>query len=564
MKTSKQLLMLGMLSALSAAASAAEGTGATGPAAVDTSQWKCESCKFEPGMSGTLDVGVGAVSDKAGKFGEYNGLDKQGGYFIGGGSARSRDADGSYWNLDASNLGLDSRSLNAEGGRQGSYKLLLKYDGLPHIISDNAQTPFSGNGGDTLTLPGGVGSLQTVGIGTERKRLGVGASWIPVRDWEYALNFRHETKDGSKRTAGSFFVNAAQLVEPVDYVTDQVDASASYSGKKSQFKLAYYGSIFRNGNQSLTWQDPYPPIDGEIRGRLALAPANQFHQILASAGYQFSERTRATADIAFGRMTQDSSFLPYVIDGPVTPPSVNARARTLDAALKLSSVVTSKLRLNAAFTRNDRDNQTPQASYAVVTTDMPTFIGPARTNLPYSFTQDKLKLSADYRASAALRGSVGADFDWHKRTFQEVDRTREDTAWGKISARINDKVDLSLKLAHGERRMSGTYQSIAAITTAENPVLRRYSMANRSRDSAGLRADFAAADTVTVGIGAAWARDAYTDSPVGLNSGSDFNLSGDVSAALTPQTHMHFFLNHQEIESKQYGSRAFSAADWSG
>ena len=39
MKTSKPLLLLGALGALSAAAGDA--------AAVDTSQWKCESCPFE-------------------------------------------------------------------------------------------------------------------------------------------------------------------------------------------------------------------------------------------------------------------------------------------------------------------------------------------------------------------------------------------------------------------------------------------------------------------------------------------------------------------------------------
>ena len=275
MKTSNQLFLLGMLSALSAAAAAADDASGTGQASVDTSQWKCESCKFEQGLSGTVDVGAGSVSDKSAKFGEYNGLNKKGAFFIGDGAVRSRGTDGAYWNLNASNLGLDSRSLDAEGGQQGKYKLLLKYDELPHFISDSALTPFVGNGGASLTLPPGfvrggttdamslAGTLQQVEIGTQRKRLGVGASWIPMSDWEYAVNFRHETKDGTKRTAGSFFVNSAQLVEPVDYVTDQVDASASYTGKKFQMKLAYYGSTFRNSNESLTWQDPYAPIDGE-------------------------------------------------------------------------------------------------------------------------------------------------------------------------------------------------------------------------------------------------------------------------------------------------------------
>lgn len=434
MTTSNQLLLLGVLSALSSAAGA-----------VDTSQWKCESCKFEQGVSGTVEVGVGSVSEKSEEFGQYNGLHEKGGFLIGGGTLRSRGEDGAYWNIDASNLGLDTRAVDAEGGKQGSYKLRFKYDESIHRIWDKALTPFSGSGAAALTLPAGfvkagttgamkslAGSLQSVEMGTQRKLLGLGASWNRSSEWEYAVNFRHEKREGSiLRTGGAFFVNSAQLIDPVDYVTDQVDASASYAGKKFQLKLAYYGSKFRNDNHALTWENPFtqvplpPPVFPDM-GQLALPPDNQFHQVLATAGYQFNDKTRLSADIALGRMTQNDNFLPYAIGAPGLPGgSVNARAATLDAALKLSSALTDRLRLNAAYTHNDRDNQTPQAAYNVVTTDMPTFVGPARTNLPYSFTQDKLKLSADYRASAKLRGSVGADFDAHKRTFADVNTTRE-------------------------------------------------------------------------------------------------------------------------------------------
>jgi MtrB/PioB family decaheme-associated outer membrane protein len=415
-----------------------------------------------------VDVGAEAVSDKSAKFGDFTGLNKKGGYFIGDASANYRGKDADYWRLNASNLGLDSRSVDAEGGKQGSYKLLLNYDELPHYVSDNALTPFIGSGGASLTLPAGfvrgsttntmtslAGALQTIDIGTERKRLGAGASWMPTRNWEYAISFQHETKDGTKRTAGSFFVNTSQLVEPVDYVTDQVDASATYTGKKLQLKFAYYGSTFRDGNSALTWQDPYAPVAGETAGQLALPPDNQFHQLQATGGYQFSDKTRLSGDIAFGRMLQNESFLASTQNGTLVVPglpgsSLNGRVATLDAGLKLTSAVNDRLRLNAAYTHNDRDNQTPQASYPSVATDM--FAEAPRTNLPYSFKQDMLKLSADYMASAKLRGAIGADFDAHRRTFAEVDTTRENTVWGKINSHVSDKLDLTLKLTHGERR----------------------------------------------------------------------------------------------------------------
>ena len=570
MKTSNQLLLLGVLSALSSAAA-----GADSAAAPDTSQWKCESCKFETGVTGSVDVGAGSVSDKSAEFGQYNGLHKKGGFLIGEGSVRSRGEDGAYWNLDAANLGLDTRSIDAEGGKQGSYKLRLNYDETTHRIWDGAQTPFGGAGGASLTLPPGfaaattagmplAGAMQQVDLYTQRKQVGVGASWNRTSQWEYAVNFRHETKEGNiLRTGGAFFVNSTQLVEPVDYVTDQVDASASYSGKKFQLKLAYYGSKFGNGNRSLSWDDPYTAIAGETAGRLALAPDNQFHQVSATAGYRFSDKTRFSGDIALGRMTQNDSFLPYAMTVAGPGGSLNGRAATVDAALKLSSAVTDRLRLSAAYTHNDRDNQTPQASYNWVTTDMPTFVGAPRTNLPYSFKQDKLKLGADYRILANLRGLVGADFDTSKRSYQEVDKTQDNTAWGKLSSRVMDKVDVTFKLARAERRFSGIYQVVPG-AALENPLMRKFNMANRTRDTVGLRADFPVAERINIGVGYETSDDKYTDSSIGLTSAKDSNLNGDVTVVITEVTNLHFFANRQEIKSKQAGSQIFAAPDWIG
>lgn len=576
MKTATRLFLLSTLAALPATAGAADA--ATGPAAVDTSKWKCELCKFEDGVSGSVDVGAGYVSDSSYKFGEYNGLYKEGGYFIGDGTVRYRGRDAVYWDANASNLGLDARSLDAEGGQQGKYKLLLDYDELPHFISDSTKTPFIGNGSASLTLPAGfpagatglmplASTLQPVDLRKKRKRLGVGASWTPVRAWDFGVQFRRETREGTKGSAGSFFVNAAQLIAPVDYETDQIDASASYTNDKFQAKFAYYGSIFRNSDASLMWQNPYTPaLPGAVAGQLALPPDNQFHQLSASLGYQFTDRTRGTADIAFGRMTQDESFLAPTLNTTLAVPalpgaSLDGRADTLNASFKLNSAVTDQLRLNAAYIHNDRDNRTSQATYDWVTTDM--FLAAPRTNLPYSFTQDKLKLSADYRATALIKASVGYDYDEHERTFQEVDKTRENTVWGKLTTRALENVDLTLKLARGKRDNSG-YQPVAAVTPPENPLLRKYNMADRTRDRAELRADIAASDKINIGFQVDRSEDDYSASTIGLTSGEDFNLSGDLTVLLTEQTSLHFFANRQVIKSKQSGSQTFSTADWQG
>jgi len=571
MKTAIQLSLLGMLSTLSAAAA--------GQAAPDTLKWQCKLCKFEDGLSGTVEVGGGYVSDSSFKFGEYNGLYREGGFAIGDFSARFRGADAAYWNVDAANLGLDTRSLNLEGGRQGQYKLLLNYQELPHFISDSVQTPFIGNGGASLTLPAGfpastttlmplAGTLQQVDLETKRKELGVGASWTPARAWEYGVNFRHQTREGTLGTGGAFFVTASQLVRPVDYVTDQMDASASYTGTRLQAKLAYYGSSFNNNDPSLTWQNPFtaPAFPGAVAGQLALPPDNQFHQLSASLGYQLAGRTRATADFAVGRNLQDQQFLAPTLNTTLAVPalprtSLDGRVNTVNANLEVNSAVTDRLRLKAAYNYNDRDNHTPQSTYSWVTTDM--FIAPSpRTNLPYGFTQDKVQLRADYKAAERITTSAGYDYDSVTRTFQEVDTARESTLWGKLASRLLDVVDLTLKYAYSDRSYS-SYQPVPEITPPENPLLRKYNMANRTRDRAELRANIAATESITIGFQVDGSKDDYSGSAIGLTSGKEYNLSGDVTMMLSDQTSLHLFANRQEIKSEQSGSQTYSTPDWS-
>lgn len=119
MKISNKLFPLIILSAQAATVAAADNT------VPDTSQWECKYCAFEKGLTGTVDLGIGYVSEDSFKFGEYTGLYEKGAFFIGDAALSSRGENANYLNVDASNLGLDSRSLGVEGGKQGTYLSLI-------------------------------------------------------------------------------------------------------------------------------------------------------------------------------------------------------------------------------------------------------------------------------------------------------------------------------------------------------------------------------------------------------------------------------------------------------
>jgi MtrB/PioB family decaheme-associated outer membrane protein len=544
---------------------------------VDTSKWTCEYCAVEQGYSGELEGGAGYVSDPSFKFGEYNGLEDDGAFFIGNATARYRDGKAGYLDLQVRDLGLDTRSLELQGGQQGRYELRFDYDGIPHNISDSARTPYLGSGTDTLSLPSGWvngsntagmtqlnASLLDVELQTLRKRFGVGVDFFPANHWKTSIDVRHETRDGQKSGAGTFMFNAAQLVVPVDYVTDEVEAAATYTTGKWQSKFAYYGSFFNNHDQSLTWQSAYNPLSpGADSGQLALPPDNRFHQLLFSTGYQLSKRTRFSGDLALGRMEQDDALLPATTNAnlAVSLPrtSANARVDTVTANLKADTAVNDKLRLNASYRYNDRNNKTPVDLFDWVKTD--TFAAIARSNLPYSFTDQDVKLGGDYRFDKRIRFGAGYDYARKDRTNQEVDRTSENTGWAKAMLQLLDNLDVTVKGAHGERDASG-YHAVPEVTPPENPLMSKYNLADRSRDSGSIQASYTPQERVSIGVSADFAHDRYAKSLLGLTSSRDISLNADVAVALTDATSLHAFGGREQIHSEQSGSQSYAQADW--
>ena len=546
-------------------------------ASIDTSQWKCKYCVVEEGWRGELDLGLGNLSMNSFKFGEYNGINESGVFFITNANLSYRDPDASYLDLSASDLGLDSRSLTIEGGQQGKYDLFLEYNEIPHYISSTAVTPYTGSGTSSLTLPGWVpsgttgsmpglaASLKNIDLETQRKRLGVGLSLSTDSHWNYDINFRHDTKEGTRRIAGAFFLNTAQLVQPVDYVTDEMDVSVSYATRKLQASLSYYGSVFSNNNKSLTWDNAYTAAGS---GQLALPPDNQFNQIMLSAGYNLTEKNHLSGDIAFGRMEQNEALLAATLNSSVVDPTPgtvplttatgtsNATINTLDAKLRLVSALSKDFKLNSTVSYNDRDNTTPRSIYDLVTTDI--LVTGQPTNLPYSTTKSKIKLNADYRQNSRTKLAAGYDIDILERTFQDIEKTTEQTLWGRIRTRTIDKYFVELKIAQTRRDAS----TVAVVNPSENTLLRKYNMADRTRDTLGLHINVTPDPRYTIALNLDFSDSEYDKSTLGLTDSSEYSLSGDISTMLDEDTFLNAFVGYEIVKSTQAGSQTFSSADW--
>lgn len=108
----------------------------------------------------SVEVGGGTLSSGSPKAGEYDGLSHKGAYAIGNfdlrGGAPYNANDATRWRLSGTNLGLDTREIQAEYGEQGLYRISIGYDELLRngsAVYPSINSPYQGVGGTTLTLP---------------------------------------------------------------------------------------------------------------------------------------------------------------------------------------------------------------------------------------------------------------------------------------------------------------------------------------------------------------------------------------------------------------------------
>ena len=561
---------------------------------------------------GDLELGVGAVSEGSFQFGEYSGLQDSGVFALGNidiSSAFAFDDDSAdYWSLTGSNLGLESRSVHAEFGRQGDFAAFFHFQQLPHYRFDHVRTPFLGAGTSNQLLPsnwiasnttGGLTNLfATLGshkIKTEREQFGGGLSWLFAKGWEVSGNYQHETKDGQDMIAAIFGTNGgnprgAILVAPIDYSTDSADVSLAYTGKSSQFSLAYHLSLFNNQKESLTWDNPFlrlpfgntwaPGTDfaAGVRGQLALPPDNQAHRISFAGGHALGATTRLTANVSYGWMTQNEGFLPYTINPNLTAlaslprADLDGRIETTYVNLGFSARPARKLDIRANYVYDNQDNETPRDIYRLVVNDSANqgalVSSNARINTPYSFSTHRFTMDAGYRLLPATKLTFGYKYEQRDRDFTEVASTDEHTGRVKLWSSLGTNASGWVEYVHAERDGS-TYLSNRPFLSAHNPayiatlapeaqfindpLLRKYNYADRDRDGISATINVIPIDTLTFSVNGKYGHDDYEESRLGLQNRKDGSVTVDAAFSPNKLLTTYAFFTHERLIYEQDG-----------
>lgn len=548
--------------------------------------WQCQLCPAPAGWSGEVDAGGGRVSDSSLKFGDYRGLEAEGGFAALDGEARYRGAEGRFLDLLVYDLGIDSRSIKLRSGERGRYAVELAYRETPKYRGFGAETVYLGAGGNELALPADwqpaantsgmsslAASLRPVELEIARKTLDAGLQWRLGPRWSYDLAVQHQRKEGTRPFgAGVFTIHSSHFPAPVDFSTSRLEMGLAFAGQAAHWRLGFTGSEFDNAHSAVTWPNPFTAIPGTERLRASLEPDNSYYQFELAAAWAPVQQLNLSGTAAVGRMEQDDPLLPASInpafsDLPLPRATADTRidVGTFNLAGKLDARLSPRLSLTARLRRDERDNQTPVALFTPIITDLAPRA--PRPNRPYSFERDRAALALRYRAPGAVRLQAGADFEDYRRSLQSVPKTEERGYWGEIGLKPGSRIELRLRAERSDRD-AGPYTTIRDGTLVEHPLMRKFHLADRARNRLLVDLDFfpLAGPLAGLALGASYQRseDDYERSLVGLRGSEEQVVSLDAGWSLGDRLYLHAFLSRDHIDASLAGAESAVAAPWLG
>ena len=561
----------------------------------------------------SIEAGSLYSSQNSARFGQYNGLNQEGFYGLGGFDIRGGDGYDSSkdsalrWKLGGSNLGTTSRALDGSVGEQGQWKINLGYDELQHNITDTYQTPLLGGGGNSLTLPANFGTInsaagtpgtrsltpaQSSDFHTEqesvnRKNGSLSTSYTFSPSLSAQIDYNHLDQSGAKligtgsqaginlggvpaTTGRSQGINI--LMNPTSYQTDNVNAALNWRGDKGHLSGGYYGSMFHDDYNSLSWQSSMASGASTCSGTgcfvnntMSTAPSNSLHQANLTGGYNFTPATKLAGGFSYGYNSQNSAYAPTLIPqtsvtsfnmmrNALFPSSLNGVVETKHGDLKLTNQSIKDLTLTAGLKYNERVNLTSSNTYLYNAIDSTVSQG---INTPYSNSKTQYEASAAYRLTKAQNVNLAYEHESVKRWCDTVvggaqcvssPSSEEDKIALTYRLKMIDDVNFNAGYTFADRRAdSATFRANGLLTTfnADNYLgFVAYPYASRSENMTKAGVVWQATQKLDVGVNGRFAYDNY-DATLGVQNGRSTGVNVDANYNYAENSSVSAYWNWQ-------------------
>ena len=566
----------------------------------------------------SVEVGVNVNSSGNRKFGEYDGLYKRdtavGGFILKRGNGFDSEGGVNRLQLRGFDLGTTSRALDGQISSQGRWSIGFGYDELRHEVGSGFQTPLVGSmGGNTFfpqpsfgvintTTVAGVQQIgtraltaaqraqfQPVDVYTSRTNTSFNATYLLDRAWTFRFDFKHVEQSGAKllgvassdaRTgagAAGTWVKEAPLVlmTPTNYRTDNFTLGADWRGAGAHAEFSYFGSIFGDGYNSVSWMNPMGTATTTLAGGfqpnvMSTMPANQLHQLNLSGGYDLAPNRKLVGNLSWGHNTQNANYLVDLMQaGGLPRNSLSGLVVNTNATLRLTDTSIRNWTFNVGFKYNERDNRTPSSVYAFFDLG-----NPARTavNTPYSNSKALLEASGDWRIDKLRSVRLAWDHEAVKRWCNQtagtgatpanaqcvmVPDSTEDRFSVAYKARLGETLRYSLGYGFNNRRANVDHSyysplgssSGANVTGIVNGANYKgwvpYFEASRTQQLLKASGSWEATDALTLTATGRFGQDRYTDNTLGMHTGNTAGIDVDAQWAVSEKTSVGGYLTGQ-------------------
>ena len=470
--------------------------------------------------------------------------------------------NGRYADFSAANVSLDDQTIFARGGRAGQWSFGVTWFDTPHNFSNKASTPYIRRAPGLFEVPATVPNtlkklstaasdtpavlasdsviaayqaafLRPTSLGTNSSAGRLALKYGAIEGLNLAADYDLRRKSGLKSTFGPIGDRPPQtlniqLTEPVDYRTQDVTLSVEHVAERYQVQFSYLFSDFANQVDTMVWENvfttaaPGATFDVWDRavstfGRRPLPPDNRYHNASFSIAGELPSDSRLSGTVAYGRLEQNETLLPYsfnvnVLANPSLPRST-AEAEISTTQLLVDYVINPTARVNVrAWTRfYGLNNNTPEANWQYVTSDTSNLNGTVsyknkRINVAYASDRTNAGVDATYLIRP-WRGSLAVRYE---RESIERQHREADTAENRVTASLRTRparwANLRARYTFADRD-GGTYNGLVTRqsywyalaevgTDADNPQfgfsnhpdMRRFDVSDRRRHQADFTA----------------------------------------------------------------------------
>lgn len=548
--------------------------------------------------TGVAEIGVGYVSDENFEFGEYNGLNEDEAFLIGN-IDWSGSGDGSFWNLNGSNVGLDTREGQARWRNQ-RWDIYFEIDSQQQVRNNSGRTPF--RGGDTLLLPEGwISGINTTDFGAldaslrdfdqelDRDRYTLGVKAQLSSAWSLEGTLFYEEKQGDRDWGGAIFNNAAAgdaviLPRGVDFENTEFDLTLNYADGPLALTGSLFYSEFENGDDLLQWQNPYSNFGPDVRypdgfGGLALEPDNEFYRARLTGTWIVSPTLRLQVDGSYGKTEQDQDFANFTVNPNLTVPGVLPRTsfdgeyetKVFDARVFWNPL--RKLRLEGYFHGEERDNDVPRDGYQYVLGDawpIPDSSGQL-FNTQHSYSINTYGIEGSYPLPLRSKLWLTYEYEEIERDNAAVMESDEDRYKLRYRLPILSNLNMRLEAMYGDRNADEYVwdQSYFARLDVErinntpdsqrflnHPLLSQYHIATRERVEGRMDLDWQPGADWNLALNLLYREDDYDETELGLTDEELESISFTASWFASDKLVLSGWLSSNSYESQQSG-RAF-------